>query len=112
MPSPLPDHMVIGGYLPAQFVNPRTNLRDDAYGGDFERRLRFLRDVLSTVRAAAPGLRIFGDEMDSAGLGKDLVAEVCAALAGDLDYTSVVAGTSASLGGSLHITPPMGLQPG
>jgi hypothetical protein len=26
------------GYLPSQFLNPRTNLRSDAYGGDAERR--------------------------------------------------------------------------
>jgi len=31
------------GYLPAQFLNPRVNLRDDAYGGDLDGRLRFLR---------------------------------------------------------------------
>ncbi len=34
------------GYLPAQFLNPRVNLRDDAYGGDLDGRLRFLREVI------------------------------------------------------------------
>jgi len=29
------------GYLPAQFLNPRVNLRDDAYGGELDGRLRF-----------------------------------------------------------------------
>ena len=40
------------GYLPSQFLNPRTNLRTDAYGGDPERRLRFLREALAAARAA------------------------------------------------------------
>lgn len=104
------------GYLPAQFLNPRTNLRTDEYGGDFDRRLRFLRDVITAIRKAAGskalGLRISGSEMDTDGLGETEVLDVCTALAGDLDYLSVVAGTSASLGGSVHIVPPMGLEHG
>jgi 2,4-dienoyl-CoA reductase-like NADH-dependent reductase (Old Yellow Enzyme family)/thioredoxin reductase len=106
------------GYLPAQFLNPRINRRTDAYGGDFAGRLRFLREVIEAVRAVAPdialGLRISGDEMEPNGLAADEVAEVCAALNADgrLDYFNVTAGSSASLGGSVHITPPMGLAAG
>ena len=90
--------------MPAQFLNPATNLRDDAYGGDFERRLAFVRETIATIRTDAPelalGLRISGDELDGNGLEKEAILEICAALAGDLDYFSVVAGTSASLGGA------------
>ncbi|MEM7505914.1 MAG: FAD-dependent oxidoreductase [Pseudomonadota bacterium] len=104
------------GYLPAQFLNPRVNLRDDAYGGDAARRLRFLREVIAAIRAETPGralgLRLSGAEMDEAGLTEDETREACIALAPDLDYLSVVAGTSASLGGSVHIVPPMGLAHG
>jgi len=104
------------GYLPAQFLNPRTNLRTDEYGGDFERRQRFLKDVIAAIRQAtgsrALGLRISGSEMDADGLQETEVLEVCTAVAPDLDYLSVVAGTSASLGGSVHIVPPMGLDHG
>ena len=39
------------GYLPAQFLNPRVNLRDDVYGGSFENRLRFLREVIAEIRS-------------------------------------------------------------
>ena len=101
------------GYLPSQFFNPRLNLREDGYGGDFERRLRFARDAIAAVRANAPeqvvGLRISADEMDEQGLDEDEVLAICRALAPRVDYLSVTAGTSASLGGSLHIAPPMGL---
>src|SRR4029450_6288760 len=39
------------------------------------------------------------------------VLEVCQALDG-FDYFSVVAGTSASLAGAIHIVPPMAIAPG
>lgn len=100
------------GYLPAQFLNPAINLRDDDWGGDFERRLAFTRRVVKAIRAAAPGLavglRLSADEKDGLGLDGGEMVAVCAALAPDVDYLSVTAGTSASLGASVHITPPMG----
>ena len=37
------------GYLPAQFLNPATNKRSDCYGGNAEKRLRFLREVVHCV---------------------------------------------------------------
>lgn len=40
------------GYLLNQFLSPITNLRDDAWGGDFERRARFPLEVLRAIRAA------------------------------------------------------------
>src|SRR6185369_2630405 len=60
------------GYLPAQFLNPRLNRREDEYGGSFENRLRFLREVIASVRAHVDdativGLRISGDEKDPDG---------------------------------------------
>jgi len=104
------------GYLPAQFLNPHINLRDDAYGGDYQRRLTFVREIIQSVRRSAPGvalgIRISGDEMDDNGLDSDLVVRICSSLAEDLDYFSIVAGTSASLGGSVHVVPPMGLASG
>jgi 2,4-dienoyl-CoA reductase-like NADH-dependent reductase (Old Yellow Enzyme family) len=43
------------GYLISQFLSPFTNRRDDAYGGPLDRRMRFLREVMARVRAAAGG---------------------------------------------------------
>ena len=40
------------GYLIGQFLSPFANHRDDAYGGDFERRLRFPLEVIAAVRKA------------------------------------------------------------
>jgi len=61
------------GYLPAQFLSPRCNVRDDAYGGSFENRLRFLREVIAAIREEVGrdfvvGIRISGDEMGHDGL--------------------------------------------
>jgi 2,4-dienoyl-CoA reductase-like NADH-dependent reductase (Old Yellow Enzyme family) len=42
------------GYLGHEFLSAIT--REGRYGGSFENRTRFLRDVVSAVRAAAPGL--------------------------------------------------------
>ncbi len=102
------------GYLPAQFLSPRTNLRTDEYGGSFDNRLRFLREVLAAVRESAgpglaAGLRISVDERAPDGLTSDDVLPALAALdaEGLLDYVSVVAGSSATLAASDHIVPPM-----
>jgi len=40
------------GYLIDQFINPISNLRDDEYGGDRERRARFALDVAKAVGEA------------------------------------------------------------
>ncbi len=100
------------GYLPAQFFNPRVNRRTDAYGGSPENRLRFAEEALAAMRAATSedfviGLRISAGERDETGLAEDEALAVCRALEPMLDYVSITAGTSASLGGAVHIVPPM-----
>ena len=42
------------GYLLHEFLSPLSNLRSDKYGGDFDGRTRFLREVVSGIRAAVP----------------------------------------------------------
>ncbi len=44
------------GYLGHEFLSAHT--REGKYGGSFENRTRFLREVVQGIRAAAPGLRI------------------------------------------------------
>ena len=38
------------GYLISEFLSPITNRRTDHWGGDFDRRLNFLREVYASVR--------------------------------------------------------------
>lgn len=40
------------GYLIQQFLSPRTNKRTDRYGGSFENRFRFLKEIITGVRKA------------------------------------------------------------
>jgi 2,4-dienoyl-CoA reductase-like NADH-dependent reductase (Old Yellow Enzyme family) len=40
------------GYLFSQFLSPRTNLREDQYGGPLENRARALLEAVAAVRAA------------------------------------------------------------
>lgn len=102
------------GYLPAQFLSPRVNVRTDEYGGSPENRVRFLRETIAAVRAAlgpkaVVGLRISIGERSPDGTTEEEALEALASLDGDhlLDYVSVVTGTSATLAGSNHIVPPM-----
>ncbi|MFS2127652.1 FAD-dependent oxidoreductase [Pseudomonas sp. Pseusp97] len=103
------------GYLPAQFLNPRVNRRSDGYNGDLDARLRFTREVIAAVRAATDaefiiGLRISADERDPEGLTEDESLQAVKSLQNELDYVHIVAGTSASLGGAIHIVPPMAIE--
>ncbi len=107
------------GYLLAQFLSPEINRRTDEYGGSFDRRLRFLVEVLQAVRTRighglALGLRISGDEHTTDGLDGDLAVEVCravGALEADgrplLDYVNVPIGSSRQIAGAVHIVSPM-----
>ncbi|TDQ80455.1 2,4-dienoyl-CoA reductase-like NADH-dependent reductase (Old Yellow Enzyme family) [Dongia mobilis] len=105
------------GYLPAQFLNERVNRREDEYGGSFENRLRFLREVCQAVRdrvgdEMVVGIRITGDEKDPEGLQESESLAAIAALDGAVDFFNVIAGTSASFGGAVHIAPPMAIANG
>lgn len=40
----------LGGYLISQFISPRFNTRTDEYGGDFDRRMRFLKELVESCR--------------------------------------------------------------
>ncbi|NBF02917.1 FAD-dependent oxidoreductase [Pseudomonas sp. Fl5BN2] len=103
------------GYLPAQFINPRVNRRTDGYNGELQQRLRFIQEILDAMRASTDeafiiGLRISADERDPEGLTEDESLAAVQMLQGQLDYVHIVAGSSASLSGAVHIVPPMAVE--
>jgi mycofactocin system FadH/OYE family oxidoreductase 2 len=87
-----------------QFLSALTNQRQDAWGGDGERRLRLAREVLAAVRRAVGpslvvGLRLCGDELAPwAGIRPEEAPGLAASLAAEgVDYVSVVVGSIYSL---------------
>jgi len=60
------------GYLLAQFLSPRTNRREDGYGGSFENRQRFALEVVAAVKERVGdfpvGYRFLADEWLPDGL--------------------------------------------
>ncbi len=59
------------GYLINQFLSPLTNHREDEYGGDHERRYRFLKEIIQAIREVWDGplfVRISANEYHPNGL--------------------------------------------
>jgi 2,4-dienoyl-CoA reductase-like NADH-dependent reductase (Old Yellow Enzyme family)/thioredoxin reductase len=101
------------GYLPTQFLSAHANTRTDAYGGSFQGRLRFLREVLEAMRAGigadgAVGCRLTDESGSYDGTDTGDVIEAAAAVAADglADYISVTLGGSSTYRGSTWIVPP------
>ncbi len=63
------------GFLINQFLSPATNKREDEYGGDYEGRMRFLKEIIEEVKRKSQGLPLFvrfsAEEFVEGGLGLD-----------------------------------------
>jgi N-ethylmaleimide reductase len=59
------------GYLINQFLDSKTNLRTDAYGGSLENRFRLLREVLEAVLMVFPAHRV-GVRLSPNGVFNDM----------------------------------------
>jgi 2,4-dienoyl-CoA reductase-like NADH-dependent reductase (Old Yellow Enzyme family) len=101
------------GYLPTQFLSAHANTRTDDYGGSFENRLRFLREVLEAMRegigaGGAVGCRLTDESGSYDGTDVEDVVEAAGVLADDglADYISVALGGSSTYRGSTWIVPP------
>ncbi len=89
------------GYLLAQFLNPKSNARGDAYGGSGENRRRFVLEVLDAVVAAVGAARVgirlspfntFNDlEANYAGEEAELLALVRELSARRIGYLHLIA---------------------
>jgi 2,4-dienoyl-CoA reductase (NADPH2) len=86
------------GYLLAQFVSPRTNRRQDAYGGAIENRLRFPLEVVRRVKDLVGdfpvGYRFLAEEWLPDGLHVEESVILARALEeAGVAYISVMGGT-------------------
>ncbi len=88
------------GYLPAQFLSPRTNRRTGRYGAGSKTRWIFIREVIAAVRAAisetmALTARLSADEKVDGGLGLEDALELATRLEGwGVDGLHVVTGSA------------------
>jgi mycofactocin system FadH/OYE family oxidoreductase 2 len=117
-------HVVEGGFdgielqlghssLVRQFLSPATNLREDEYGGSFEKRLKFAFEVIDAVRKAVGpdytvGLRLNADEMHpQGGITHELAKKIAQRLEAteQIDFFDISLGTFHNLflvEGSMH----------
>lgn len=70
------------GYLINQFLSPKTNIRTDEYGGSFENRMRFLKEIVLGIKEKCGQdfpviVRLSVDEFDKGGQDVELSKEIC-----------------------------------
>jgi len=90
------------GHLFHQFLSPWSNQREDAYGGDFPGRLRFLRELIDAIRAETRasfvlGLKLPGDDGIPGSIDPELAGQIAKALteSGDADFVAFCQGAHA-----------------
>jgi 2,4-dienoyl-CoA reductase-like NADH-dependent reductase (Old Yellow Enzyme family) len=86
------------GYLVHQFYSPMTNLREDAYGGSLENRMRFGDEVIRAVRTMVGpdfpvGIRLSDNHIDGG-----LTPEECAEIVRRLCARKMIDFVNASMG--------------
>jgi 2,4-dienoyl-CoA reductase-like NADH-dependent reductase (Old Yellow Enzyme family) len=87
------------GYLISQFLSPHTNRRTDVWGGDAERRMRFVLEVVRAVREAVGpefpiGVKLNSADFQRGGFDEDASMAVVAALEAEgIDLLEISGGT-------------------
>ena len=96
------------GYLISEFMAPLSNVRSDEYGGSFENRIRFLREILKDIKSKCGkdypvGVRYNGDDCIEGGFGLEEAVRLGVILEADgADWLHI----SAGIYGSFPITIP------
>ncbi|HVY57895.1 MAG TPA: FAD-dependent oxidoreductase [Xanthobacteraceae bacterium] len=92
------------GHLLQQFLSPFSNRRTDRWGGNWDNRLRFARDILSGLRASTPadfivGLRLGVDEFTDGGWTLEMSVRLVRQFVeeGLIDYVSLSQGNFNSI---------------
>ena len=91
------------GYLVAQFMSPQSNHREDKYGGSFEKRMRFITEIIMGIRAKCGPLfpisvRIDGNEFVKDGISlEEAIQEAVYLEKLGIDVINVSSGTYESV---------------
>lgn len=97
------------GWLPAQFLSPMFNKREDEYGGSFENRARFTVELLSALREAMGKdfmieIRVSGSEHLEGGLELEDAVKYCKLCEPYIDLIHVSSGHYLSSSRTLEFT--------
>lgn len=97
------------GWLPAQFLSPMFNKREDEYGGSFENRARFTVELLSAIREAMGKdfmieIRVSGSEHLEGGLELEDAVKYCKLYEPYIDLIHVSSGHYLSSSRTLEFT--------
>ncbi len=91
------------GFLINEFLSPKHNRRQDKYGGDSDRRMRFLLEVMERIKENVPsnfvvGYRLMADSLEDGDLSLEDAYEVVNTLEKKqlIDYISVIASLNGS----------------
>ena len=96
------------GWLPAQFLSPAWNKRQDEYGGSYENRSRFPLEILRAVREAVGknypvDMRISAAEWVENGISWEEVKRFIQDAEVYLDMVNISAGTDMDKTGNVHM---------
>ncbi|KAK3190802.1 hypothetical protein K4F52_003118 [Lecanicillium sp. MT-2017a] len=85
------------GYLLAQFLSSKTNVRDDKYGGSPKNRARIVVDVIKAIRARVPkkfcvGIKINSVDHQSAGELQECLQQLESIAEAGVDFLEISGG--------------------
>ncbi|HVJ43765.1 MAG TPA: NADH:flavin oxidoreductase [Dongiaceae bacterium] len=107
------------GHLFDSFWSPRTNLRQDQYGGSLENRMRFGMEVLAEMREQVGkdyiiGIRMVVDEDAKNGVSRSEGLQIARILSdsGLIDFINVIKGHIDTDEALSHVIPSMGTPAG
>lgn len=105
-------------HLIDQFWSPRSNRRDDDYGGSLENRMRFGLEVFEAIRRVVGddfvvGLRLTGDELHPDGLSDDDMRAIAVRYAnsGLVDFLNVMGSAGDTNNTIPNVVPSMAYPP-
>ena len=98
-------------YLIGQFVSPHTNKREDEYGGDFERRMRFPSQIVRGIKGLCGedfivGFKFSAHEHLEGGVDDDLARKIARHMEKEGIHYIHVAATSSTIPGFLECNFP------
>lgn len=97
------------GWLPAQFLSPYYNKRNDQYGGSFENRIKFPTLIVDRVREAVGpdfmvDMRISGDEHLEGGMPIEEVANFIKSIEKKIDMVHVSCGVEVNIKAKIYMS--------